>query len=396
MATIKEKANGCYQIRVFCGRDDCGRQIFKSKTFRPSKKNLPYQKLTKEINDFVKAFEDELREQTINNELGKRTDDPGKMPFAAFCKEFINVKKDSLSPNTLPFYCRVINKHLIPMFGKMRLEEFKVYHIQQFISYLCNMDREDGLVGKLSPQTVKRYATVLRSILSLAYKLEYIENDISLSRRLHFPVGMSSELKVYTFEEIQTILEALTKEPIHIRAMIETAIFTGCRRAEIVGLKWSDIDFETKTLSVKRSIYKIAGEKAQEKTPKSKNGIRTMCIPQRLCDTLLEYKETQDKYKAFFEDEWNDLDYIFTESSGLVMNPQTPTRQFAKFLKRHNIRPINFHGLRHTSATLLLASGCDIKTVSQRLGHADIDITGIYLHALDKCDQTAAATFDKL
>ena len=188
MATIKEKANGCYQIRVFCGRDDCGRQIFKSKTFRPSKKNLPYQKLTKEINDFVKAFEDELREQTINNELGKRTDDPGKMPFAAFCKEFINVKKDSLSPNTLPFYCRVINRHLIPMFGKMRLEEFKVYHIQQFISYLCNMDREDGLVGKLSPQTVKRYATVLRSILSLAYKMEYIENDISLSRRLHFPL----------------------------------------------------------------------------------------------------------------------------------------------------------------------------------------------------------------
>lgn len=395
MAAITEKENGTYLVRVYCGRDDCGKQVFKSKTFRPSKRNLPYHKLTAELNNFVKLFEDELKENALSTEF-KRNDDPSKMPFAAFCKEFINIKKDTLSPNTLPFYCRVIDKHLIPMYGKMRLEEFKVYHIQEYVSFLCNMDRSDGHVGKVAPQTVKRYATVLRSILSMAYKMEYIENDISLSRRLHFPVSTTAELEVYSFEEVQKILEALTSEPINIRAIIETAIFTGCRRAEIVGLKWSDIDFEKKTLQVKRSIYKIAGEKAQEKLPKSKNGIRSMSIPQRLCDTLLEYKKYQDSYKAFFEDQWQENGYIFTEATGLVMNPQTPTKQFSKFLKRHGIRQLKFHGLRHTSATLLLASGCDIKTVSQRLGHADIDTTGIYVHALEKCDQVAADTFDKL
>ena len=121
-----------------------------------------------------------------------------------------------------------------------------------------------------------------------------------------------------------------------------------------------------------------------------------MSIPQRLCDTLLEYKKYQDSYKAFFEDQWQENGYIFTEATGLVMNPQTPTKQFSKFLKRHGIRKLKFHGLRHTSATLLLASGCDIKTVSQRLGHADIDTTGIYVHALEKCDQVAADTFDRL
>ena len=195
---------------------------------------------------------------------------------------------------------------------------------------------------------------------------------------------------------IKKILEALTSDPIHIRALIETAIFTGCRRAEIVGLKWGDIDFEKRILNVKRSIYKINGEKAQEKTPKTKNGIRSMFIPQRLCDTLLEYKAQQDKYKAFFDDEWNDLDYIFTEATGLVMNPHTPTKQFQKFLKRHKFRHINFHGLRHTSATLLLASGCDIKAVSARLGHSDIDTTGIYLHSLDSADRKAADAFDNM
>ena len=376
MASITEKPNGTYLIRIYCGKDENGKQLVKSMTFRPSKKNLPYSKLTKELNDFIKQFENDVEEQMTSEEFVKK-EDPRKMPFSIFCKEFLEIKRETLSPNTIPFYERVINKHLIPMFGRMRLEEFKVFHIQQYITYLCNMDRDDRYVGKIAPQTVKRYATVLRSILSLAYKMEYMDNDISLSRRLHFPVSMTSEIEVYSFEEVQNILKKLASEPIHIRAMIETAIFTGCRRGEIVGLKWNDIDFEKRTLQVKRSIYKISGEKAQEKTPKTKNGIRTISIPQRLCDTLLEYKDHQDKYKAFFEDEWHDLGYIFTEATGLVMNPQTPTRQFSKFLKRHGIRQLKFHGLRHTSATLLLASGCDIKTVSQRLGHADIDTTGM-------------------
>ena len=90
------------------------------------------------------------------------------------------------------------------------------------------------------------------------------------------------------------------------------------------------------------------------------------------------------------------LDYVLTEEDGMVMNPQTPTRQFSNFLKRHNIRHLKFHGLRHTSATMLLANGCDIKTVSSRLGHADIETTGIYVHALQSTDRKAAQTFDAM
>ena len=81
---------------------------------------------------------------------------------------------------------------------------------------------------------------------------------------------------------------------------------------------------------------------------------------------------------------------------GYVMNPQTPTKQFDHFLKRHGIRHLKFHGLRHTSATMLLANGCDIKTVSSRLGHADIGTTNIYVHALESTDRMAAQTFDNL
>ena len=166
------------------------------------------------------------------------------------------------------------------------------------------------------------------------------------------------------------------------------------RRGEIVGLKWSDIDFENQSLSIKRSIYKPKDGKALEKEPKSKSSIRTISLPEHLIKTLLEYKLHQDRHISFMGEAWNKLDYVFTEEDGLVMNPQTPTRQFSNFLKRHNIRHLKFHGLRHTSATMLLANGCDIKTVSSRLGHADLETTGIYLHALESTDRKAAKTFD--
>lgn len=78
------------------------------------------------------------------------------------------------------------------------------------------------------------------------------------------------------------------------------------------------------------------------------------------------------------------------------MNPQTPTKQFSKFLDRHNIRHLKFRCLRHTSATLLLSNGCDIKTVSARLGHSSIETTNIYVHMLESVDKEAAITFDRI
>ena len=92
---------------------------------------------------------------------------------------------------------------------------------------------------------------------------------------------------------------------------------------------------------------------------------------------------------------WFCGNYVFTEFDGHVMNPQTPTKQFDHFLKRHGIRHLKFHGLRHSSATLLLSHGTDIKTVSKRLGHTSIDTTNIYVHALKKTDKAAADCFDR-
>ena len=390
MASIVSRSNGTYLVRVSCGLDSNGKQIARSKTFKPSKPNLPYSKLNRELEAFVAAFE-----QEIENERPMRSVRPDKITFADFCVQYLEVKKNTLSPQTYNFYSKVIDEELMPMFARLKMKDLRTYHIQQFVQYLATeKKRLDGREGGIAASTVKRYTTVLRSIVTMAYKLEYIEDDIGRSRRIEFPKEETKEVEAFTLEEVGDILKALESEPWHIRAVIEVALFTGCRRGEIVGLKWADIDFENQRLSVKRSIYKLSDGKAREKEPKSKCSIRTISIPERLCKTLTEYRLQQNRHIAYLGDSWRNLDYVFTEEDGYVMNPHTPTKQFDHFLKRHGIRHLKFHGLRHTSATMLLANGCDIKTVSSRLGHADITTTNIYVHTLESTDRMAAQTFD--
>ena len=138
---------------------------------------------------------------------------------------------------------------LIPMFGTLRLRDIRTYHIQQFIQYLATeRPRGDGNEGHIAPATIKRYTTVMRSIMTLAYKMEYIDEDVGISRRIEFPKADTPEVEAFNAEEASMILKAAESEPINIKLLVETSLFTGLRRGEIVGLKWEDIDLEKQTL----------------------------------------------------------------------------------------------------------------------------------------------------
>ena len=388
MANITSKPNGTYLVRISCGRDIMtGKQILRGRIFKPSNPDLDQERFQKELNVFIEDFTNELQ-------CERNRKKPENKIFSDFAKEYLSIQKTSLSPGTYDFYQSIIDKHILPMFGRMRLRDIKTYHVQDFILRLNSLPRSDGKHGHISASTVKRYTSVLRSMLTMAYKMYYMDDDIGLSRRLTFPKERYQEVDVFTIEETKAILAAAKTEPINIRLLIELALFTGMRRGEIVGLKWSDINLDKQCLSVKRSIYKPKGEKSIEKEPKSHSGFRTIAIPNRLCKTLAEYKAWQEHHSLSL-DTWQNLEYVFTDDIGNVMNPQTPTKQFSHFLARHNIRHLKFHCLRHTSATILLATGCDIKTVSARLGHSSIETTDIYVHKLESVDKQAASSFDK-
>lgn len=425
MAYIKERGNNNYFVRVSCGILDNGRPFQKSRLFRPSRVNLPESKVRKELDAFVKALEEECRiefetkrQPQPNFELseGKTKHEPveGQVKgdhqsmmtpinssstplFADFCTIYLAAKKDNISSTTYLLYETAIQRILIPKLGHLHLDEIKPYHVQELINFLATPSgRVDKKGEKLAPATIRRYLTILQSIMTMAWKQEYINSNPADTRRLEISKIVTPEVEAFSNEEIAEILKMAQLEPIHIHAVIATAIYTGARRGEIAGLKWEDIDFEKRTMYIRRSVVKLAQQEPEIKLPKTISSIRQIAIPQALCDILQELKKEQDRKKALLGEKWHEEGFLFTDWCGHVMHPHTPTKQFDKFLKKYGFRHLKFHGLRHSSATYLLSNGCDIKTVSKRLGHTSIDTTNIYVHALERTDKAAAECFDSI
>ena len=422
MAYIKERGNNNYFVRVSYGTLDNGRPFQKSRLFHPSRVDLPKAKLRKELDAFVEMLEEECRLEYESKYDIPKSEEPeiqethsveqaapivqqtvtpvslSKTPlFADFCEIYLKAKKDNISSTTYLLYEKSIQRILIPKLGKLHLDEIKPYHVQDLINYLATPSgRVDKKGEKLSPATIRRYLTILQSIMTMAWKQEYINSNPADTRRLEIAKIVTPEVEAFSNEEIAEILKMAQLEPIHIHAIIATAIYTGARRGEIAGLKWEDIDFENRTMYIRRSVVKLVGQEAEIKLPKTISSIRQMAIPQALCNILQELKKEQDRKKALLGDKWHDEGFLFTDWCGHVMHPHTPTKQFDKFLKKYGFRHLKFHGLRHSSATYLLSNGCDIKTVSKRLGHTSIDTTNIYVHALAKTDKAAADCFDSI
>lgn len=425
MAYIKERGNNNYFVRVSYGMLDNGRPFQKSRLFHPSKVNLPESKLRKELDAFVKALEEECRiefelkhqhkpnmdfdenkaAQELAEEAGVQESQhvltpiqtPSTPLFSDFCEIYLIAKKENISSTTFLLYETSIQRILIPKLGHLHLDEIKPFHVQELINFLATPSgRVDKKGEKLAPATIRRYLTILQSIMTMAWKQEYIQSNPADTRRLEISKIVTPEVEAFSNEEIAEILKMAQLEPIHIHAVIATAIYTGARRGEIAGLKWEDVDFEKRTMYIRRSVVKLVGQEPEIKLPKTISSIRQMAIPQALCDILQELKKEQDRKKALLGEKWHEEGFLFTDWCGHVMHPHTPTKQFDKFLKKYGFRHLKFHGLRHSSATYLLSNGCDIKTVSKRLGHTSIDTTNIYVHALAKTDKAAADCFDTI
>ena len=180
------------------------------------------------------------------------------------------------------------------------------------------------------------------------------------------------------------------------QCLINLAIVTGCRRGELVALQWPDIDFDNGTISISKSVYQLKGQPIAVKQPKTAGSVRVVAIPQFIVDLLKDYQAEQKLTHLKCGDQWQNGDWVFIQWNGAIMYPTSPTQWFSKFLKRHNLPHKKFHALRHTSATLLLTSGANIKEVSSRLGHSQLSTTNRYLHAVAEADKAAAQTFEDM
>lgn len=179
--------------------------------------------------------------------------------------------------------------------------------------------------------------------------------------------------------------------------MISLLVYTGLRRGELCGLEWQDIDLENKRIFIVRSSQHVGGEFIT-KSPKSRSGVRDFASSDTACQILKTYRSWQREHKLAMGDRWVETDNrLFTQWDGKPIHPDTVTGWFADFIRKTDLPYVTLHSLRHINATLMVASGADVRTVSKRLGHADTSITlNLYSHALKSKDNDAAEKLEDM
>lgn len=238
--------------------------------------------------------------------------------------------------------------------------------------------------GKLNNNSVIRYQAMLSSIFKKGVQWGLI-NENPCSRAEH-PKAEEIDIRVLTEEEIPTLLDALSNAPPQYSVITQLALLLGARRGEICALRWSDIDFEKGTLSIKRTVQSIPGIGLVLNTPKTRRGKRCLRIGADCVELLQEYRRYQKAERFRIGSAWvrkvtlengkvADNDMLFTKWNGEPMDPDIISSWFPKFLEAHNLPDVNFHSLRHSNASILIAAHVPITTVSGRLGHAQTSTT---------------------
>ena len=393
MATARKKGRG-YEIRVSCGIDINGKKLGKSKTWVPDKSMTPRQ-IEKELERQKVLFEEEVKSGICPD---------NKIRFVDFSKRWIDeYAKDKLAIKTFTryeIYLRRINKGI----GHLKLKDITPLQLNAFyrsleadgVNQKKKYDKDGNLIngGRLAPKTILDHHRVISKILSTAVKWGLLEKNVA--ERADPPKVPHREIRYLNEEEVRQMITMLDNEPIQYRTMITLLVYTGIRRGELCGLEWKDIDFQNQVMHVCRSAQYIGNKTMITKEPKTKSGIRHFSLSTTACIMLRKYRQWQIEQRFKAGDQWCECDRLFTSWNGQPIHPDTITNWFAKFIKRSELPYVTLHSLRHTNATLMIAEGTDVCTVSRRLGHANTATTlNIYAHALKSKDREAANTIER-
>jgi len=394
MATARKKGKG-YEIRVFCGLDDKAKRIDKATMWIPDDRMTPKQ-IEKELDRQKVMFEEKVKS-------GKCYDDT--IRFREMAE--IWIEDYAKKQHTVKTLARDMDflKRILPAIGHMKLKDIKPIHLNQFyhnleedgINLNAKRDAKGNIIanGRLAPKTILEHHRLISKILSTAVKWQLIEKNVATMADP--PKVPHKEISFLNENEIRNLLDLLNDAPIQYRSMINLLIFTGIRRGELCGLEWKDIDFESKTMRIVRSSQYIGNATIITKEPKTQSGMRKFVMSDTICKILKDYRKWHLEVKVRLGDQWVDTDRLFTTWNGSPIYPDTVTSWFSDFLKKNNLPKVTLHSLRHTNATLMIAEGVDVCTVSRRLGHANTSTTlNIYAHALKSRDQEAAEKLDSM
>lgn len=312
--------------------------------------------------------------QIMKTESFDAPEDNFTVTFEKVSIEWMHKEKLIIKESTLSKYAKILENHLLPEFSKMEIQKINSFAVNQFVAKKLKNGRLDGK-GGLSSKTVQDMVMVLKSILKMAAD-EYsckvqIKNAVMPDRK-------KRKISVLTVDE-QKILSGYALEDIHDlkRLGLLMCMVTGMRLGEICALRWSDLDLNSGILKIRHTLQRIQNisAKASEKTsviidtPKTNSSIREIPLTNAMASILIAVKPEEED------------SYFLTGRDDKYMEPRTYQYYFSRTIEHLNITPLNFHGLRHTFATRCIENGFDTKSLSEILGHSNVNITlNRYVH----------------
>lgn len=292
--------------------------------------------------------------------------------FIDYVKDYLEHKKAEVSPSVYYSYITCYKVMKLYFGKKQKLKDITYQHILNFYDYL---KKERGNKN----MTLKHHATILSPALRQAYR-----DDLIAKNPYEFLPKIKKEktkMSYYNKNELDELFKVTDKTAIGL--IVRVAAYYGFRRSELIGIKWSAIDFDNKVISISHKVLTVEGIVYLSDTLKTTSSHRKLPLLPEIEKLLLDRKEEIEDNKLMYGRSYNKkyLDYVFVDDIGDIIKPDYVSNKFRELLKANNLKHIRFHDLRHSCASLLVASGVPMKNIQEWLGHSNFSTTAdIYSH----------------
>ncbi len=374
---VRQRGTG-WELRIYVGRDPVTeRKKYVTRTVRGTKSEA----------------EDELAKLIVKLSGGG---------FAAqdatvgdLVRQWFAMARGELSPTTVRSYERYIDKFIIPHVGKIRLSRLGPAELDRFYAQLRDHGGlKDG--GALAPATVRQIHAILRRALKQGVRWGWIATN---------PAALASPPRVVRHEldppepdEVVRLIEAADQAEPQFGCLLRVAATTGARRGELCGLRWKDVNLDSGTLTISRSVVEGTHGIVLEKDTKT-HSARRISLDPVTADALKDQHQRSADRALACETTIGEDAYVFSRipEARTPLTPGDVTKAFIALRNRCKLPTVRLHDLRHFTATRLLAAGIPVRTVSGRLGHANAVTTlGVYAHFVEASDRDAAGAMGAL
>lgn len=383
-----EKRGTLQVVLSYTDENGKNRQKWRDTKLKPKGNKKRAEKIRDE---FLKEFEEQLiREE---EELLNPIDEPVKeIGFFDYLVEYLETCRMHVEETTYIGYKKYLNGRIKDFFEPTHilLKDLKPRHLQKFYQSILD--------DKCTANTVIHYHAFIRKALQEAIINELIE--VNVADRVKKPKRKQFISQVYNQDEVLELLDAIVGEKIH--PVVLLTAFYGLRRSEVIGLRWSSIDFVNKKITINHVVIEDPedmGRLIKKDRTKNDSSYRTLPLVESIEKIFVAQARWQENNRRLLGKDYKteDSDYVFTMEYGSLMKPQYLSHRLQKLIKRYGLKKIRFHDLRHSNASIMLDNGQNMKEIQEWLGHASYSTTAnLYTHLTTGTKDKAANNLENI